>query len=130
MISLGLPGVSFGGLAAGRARARYVNEFAAQMQRDHPGRFGVFATLPMPDVEGSLAEIAYALDVLKFEGIGFLTSFGAKYPGDASFAPVFDELQRRKAVAFFYPTAPVFCSEIVPDMPTAGWSISSIRPAR
>jgi 6-methylsalicylate decarboxylase len=119
VMSLGLPGVAFGGVEAGRRRAREVNEFAAQMQRDHPGRFGVFATLPMPDVEGSLAEISYALDVLKFDGVGFLTSYGNRWPGDASFVPIFDELQRRKAVAFFHPTAPQCCSDLIPEMPAA-----------
>ena len=61
--SLSTPGVFSAGAAGARALARACNDFAAGMMRDHPGRFGMFATLPMPDVDGSLAEIAYALDV-------------------------------------------------------------------
>ena len=114
-----IPGVWFGSDIAGMRRwARHVNDYAADMRRDHPGRFGLFAALPMPDVDGSLAEIAYAFDTLKADGIGLLTSYGDKYPGDPAFAAVFDELDRRGAVVYFHPTnAP--CSTCLPEIPAA-----------
>lgn len=97
--------------------SRSCNEFAAAMIRDHPGRFGLFASLPMPDVEASLKEIAYALDVLKADGIGLATSFGDLWPGDKRFAPVFEELNRRKAMVVFHPYAPNCCgSNLVPEV--------------
>ena len=89
-----------------RKVARDANEFAAQVVRDHPNRFGLFATLPLFDVEGSLREIANGFDVLKADGVCFATSYGSRWPGDPAFAPVFDELNRRKAVVFIHPTAP------------------------
>ncbi len=106
-----IPGVWMGADSEGLRRwARLVNDYGAEMRRDHPARFGLFAALPMPDVEGSLVEIDYALDVLKADGVEFMTNFGDKWPGDPAYRPVFDELNRRKAVVYFHPVAPACCA--------------------
>jgi predicted TIM-barrel fold metal-dependent hydrolase len=115
--SLGNPSVWSGNLPEGRSLARSSNEFMAQMVRDHPRRFGMFAAIPLPDTEGSLNEIEYAFDVLKADGIGLLTSYGDKYPGDPAFAAVFEELNRRNAVVFIHPSAPNCCRGLQPGIP-------------
>jgi 6-methylsalicylate decarboxylase len=100
-----------------RGKVRALNDFAAQMVRDKPTRFGQFAFLSMADVDGTLKEIEYAFDTLKADGVGVSTSYGDKWPGDPAFKPIFDELNRRKAVVYFHPNAPFCCGgNLVPDV--------------
>ena len=116
VVSISTPGIMFGSAEESRRLARECNEFAAKMRSDHPGRFGFFAAVPLPDQDGSLKEIEYALDTLHADGIGFLTNYDGKYLGDAAFAPVFDELQRRKAIVYTHPTFLNCCVNIVPSV--------------
>ena len=95
---------------AARKRARETNEWSTKHCLDHPGRFGLFASLPMNDVDGSLAELAYALDILKADGIGLSTQYGTAWLGDPKFEPVFQELNRRKAVVYIHPAEAPCCT--------------------
>jgi 6-methylsalicylate decarboxylase len=98
------------------ALARDCNEYAARLCQDHPGRFGSFALLPLPHIDECLKEIEYAIDVLKCDGFKMQTSYETQWPGDPAFAPVFDELNRRKATIFFHPTVPGCCTNLLPDL--------------
>ncbi len=103
--SISSPGVHMGDDRAARALARRCNEFSAELMQRHPSRFGGFACLPLPDVEGSLHELDYALDVLKLDGVVLFSNARGIYLGDSRFAPLFEELQRRAALVFIHPTA-------------------------
>jgi 6-methylsalicylate decarboxylase len=101
--SISTPGVHTGDDTAARALARRCNEMAADMIRDRPDRFGGFACLPLPDVDGALAELAYAFDELRLDGVVLFSNARGTYLGDPHFNPLFDELQRRAAVVFVHP---------------------------
>jgi len=87
-----------------RAKAREVNEFAARLACDYPQRFGFFATLPLPDVDGALHEATYALDTLRASGVILLANTHGRYLGAPEDEPLFAELNRRRAIVFVHPS--------------------------
>lgn len=115
VLSLSDPGVSY--LSGGEARdmARYCNSYAAGLFRRYPKRFGALAVLPMPDVTASVAEIEYALDVLKLDGVVLLSAYDGVYLGHPQFEPVMAALARRNAFVFVHPAA--IPAENKPDLP-------------
>jgi 6-methylsalicylate decarboxylase len=125
ILSISTPGPWFGDIEQSKRLARACNEYAADMMRDHPGRFGLFAALPLPDPDATLREIEYAFDTLHADGVAIMTSYataaGTTWPGDASLAPVFAELNRRKAAAFFHlgrvGSSQLCCGNIVAGVP-------------
>ena len=96
---------------------------------DHPGRFGMFATLPLPHIDESLKEIAYAFDTLKVDGVGIMTNYGDKWLGYPYFEPVWEELNRRKATVYTHPTDANCCVNLVQGMPPSAieWGTDTTR---
>lgn len=116
MISTSEPSVWFGDNEAARKLARECNDYGARLMADHPGRFGMFSTIPLPDVDGSLREIEYSQDALKADGVCLMTSYQGKYPGDSTFDPVMQELNRRKSVVFLHPVKAECCKDLQPTV--------------
>jgi 6-methylsalicylate decarboxylase len=107
------PGVWFGLDAKGAQKmARVCNDYGAEMARDHKGRFGLFATLSMLDIDATLNEIEYAFGTLKADGVGLQTNYGDKWLGDPFFRPIFDELNRREAVVYVHPLVADCCGQL------------------
>ena len=106
-----------GALDERRNLARANNEFVTRLIAGHPGRFGLFATIPLPDIDGCLRELEYALDILKADGVATYSNSGDRWLGDALFDPLWAELNRRKALVYVHPTPADCCRNLVPDVP-------------
>jgi predicted TIM-barrel fold metal-dependent hydrolase len=117
VLSVSSPGVHFGDDQAARALCRQVNDFGAGVARQYPGRFGHFASVPLPDVEGAVAEATRALDDLGSWGVAVLTNAAGRYLGAADNEPLWAELDRRSAVVFVHPTSPCCGAALAPGRP-------------
>jgi predicted TIM-barrel fold metal-dependent hydrolase len=115
---------AFRDLALARSMSRRINEMYAGLIADAPARFGGFASLPLPHVDDALAEMAYALDVLKLDGVLLSSNHAGIYPGDPRFDPVLEELDRRRAVVFVHPASPVNAGATGLDLP--GWLVEFV----
>src|SRR5688500_8112993 len=109
VIEITNPGLWFGDNAAAARVSRACNDYGAKLVQDHPTRFGLFAAMPLPDVDATLKEIEYAYDTLKVDGIGLFTSYGDLWLGNPTFRPVMEELNRRRDVVHVHPTAANSC---------------------
>jgi len=110
------------------ALARDMNEYGARLVRDYRGRFGLFAALPLPDIDASLKEIRYSFDTLKADGVGLLTSYGNHWLGERVFEPVFEELNRRGAIVYVHPTDAPCCHSLANANPaTFEWLADTAR---
>jgi predicted TIM-barrel fold metal-dependent hydrolase len=108
--------------------SREMNEYAARLISDHKGRYASFITLPLPDVDASLKEIAYGFDTLHCDGVGLLTSYGDIWLGDKKLQPVFEELNRRNAIVYTHPTDAACCHNLANANPlTLEWLVDTAR---
>jgi 6-methylsalicylate decarboxylase len=73
----------------------------------------------MLDVDATLSEIEYVFDTLKADGVGLQTNYGDKWLGDPTYRPVFDELNRRKAVVYVHPLVAACCAGLSVGAPPA-----------
>ena len=116
ILSFTSPGIYFGDLAQTRDLARQCNDYLASLAADHPGRFGGFAFLPLPDIDASLAELERVVVELELDGVCLLTSVDERYMGHPDFEPVYAELDRRRVVTLIHPCYP-------PGTEARGWNI-------
>lgn len=129
ILAVPTPGVDPADRDEARIMARRLNDFSAQVVSDRPRQFGFYATLPLPDVEGALAELAYAFDALHADGVCLHAHAKGIYLGDPRFDPLMEELNRRKAVIFIHPSELV--GNGIPDIPAyvADFLLDSVRAA-
>jgi predicted TIM-barrel fold metal-dependent hydrolase len=118
LLSISSPGLTFAAGSERPALARTVNEEGADAVRDHPRRLGLLASLPLPDVDAALEEIAHAGDVLNADGFILMTNYDGVYLGDERLEPVMHELDRRQALVALHPTAPPGVDAVALGRPT------------
>lgn len=117
MLSISSPHIHFGDDQKARKLCRELNEQGADLVRQYPDKFGLMAILPLPDVDGSLAELEYALDVLKADGIKFVSNHEGMYMGDPRMEEIFQEISKRNKVAILHPTLPAKVPDTCEEVP-------------
>ncbi|MBV6305625.1 amidohydrolase [Candidimonas humi] len=118
--SVSAPGLDVPDAGKEAELARWCNEFAATLGHDHPGRFGMFAAMPLRSVDAALRETEHAFDTLHADGVCLLSNHCGLYLGDSYLHPLYEELNRRSAVVFVHPTSPA------EPVPVANLSASSL----
>lgn len=117
LLSLSTPGTHLGDDGKARLLSRHCNEYFAEL-RDRPcKRFGAFAAIPLPDVDGACREAEHALDVLKLDGIGVFSNYNGSHLGDPEFDPLLERLNERDAIVFIHPTGNCSCDPVQPHVP-------------
>jgi 6-methylsalicylate decarboxylase len=117
VLSLSTPGPHFGDDQEARTLTKQVNERLAELVKSRPDRFGMFASVPLPDIDGSLEAIGHAYDELSADGVILLASTRGVYLGESAWEPVMAELDRRRAVVLIHPG------------PLAGAPVPGLHPA-
>ena len=84
--------------------ARQINEDLAVLCKKYPQKFGFVAVLPMPAVEGSIAEIKYATEKLGALGVKVASNSDGVYLGDEILNPIFAELNKRNSLVIMHPS--------------------------
>lgn len=116
MLSVTAPGVTLGTGREAQDMAKRLNDWVKELTIKNSERFGLFATLPMPDVDATLQEISYAFDVLNVDGVTLFTNYENCYLGDPKFELIFEELDRREAFVFVHPAKPM--AQMVKGIPS------------
>ena len=112
--------ILYDGTEKSRVAVRLGNDYGAKVMSDHPKRFGLFTSVPLPDIDGVMNEIEYGYNALKCDGIAILTNDNkTRWPGDPYFEPMWQELNRRNAIVYMHPLAPPCCTNLNDSVPTA-----------
>lgn len=131
ILSVTAPGVVLNGSTAADAQtlAIAVNDQTAEVVKDRPDRFGFFASLPLPDVDGAIAEAARAFDELSADGVVLQSNVHGRYLGDPSFEPLWAELNERSAVVHIHPNQPPLPALAGTPFPLADFVFDTTRSA-
>ena len=106
ILSLSTPNVFFAEGTAQAPVARMVNDAYAELVAAHPDRFKGFASIPMDDPEGALAELHRAIDVLGLHGVILLSNIRGRPLTDAAYRPFFEEADRMTLCVLLHPMLP------------------------
>lgn len=104
ILSLSTPHIHNGNSEKAIALARKINEDTAAVCKKYPDKFKYAAVLPLPEIEASLEEIRYNYDELGCVAVKVASNNFGLYLGDPKLAPVYEELNKRKAIIIIHPS--------------------------
>ncbi len=112
VLSISAPGLYFGDGGRTRRLAHAADEYLAELTASEPR--WAFGSLPLPDIEASIAEAEIVLERFGLDGVVIYTNSGGIYPGDERLDPLMGYLSSREAVVFVHPLQP--CGQQEPPL--------------
>ncbi|PWN50521.1 hypothetical protein IE53DRAFT_387153 [Violaceomyces palustris] len=129
-LSITSPGVHLvpGEDRAAAELAREVNDYTASLCRDKPEEFGMFASLPLPDLDASLDEVRRMRRRWNVNAFVVLSNAHGVYIGDEALGALYEELNEARSVVLVHPTSP--CLQLHKAAPlnqsTSSWPPNAI----
>jgi aminocarboxymuconate-semialdehyde decarboxylase len=106
ILSLSAPNVYLWNGADQVAAARRINDALADVCRRHPGRFVGLASLPLKDIEGSLAELDRCVNGLGMKGVIIGSNIDGLQLDNPRFDPVWAKINALRLPVFEHPMFP------------------------
>src|SRR6266508_3838191 len=98
------------------AAARLINDSYAELARTYPGRFAAVVSLPLPHIDAALREMERGLAQLGMLGVSMTCcSCFDRSTAEAEFEPLYQEMNRRRAVLNYHPIQNGICSPMIND---------------
>lgn len=105
-LSVSSPNLSGADEETEKEMVRKINLEGAELVKEYPNKFGLFASLPLPNEDAALEEAKFAVEELHADGFGLSTHYAGVYLGDERYERLMEYLNGVSAVVAVHPVKP------------------------